>query len=82
MTDPIARMQNAQRLLDDELFNEAFKAVEDHYLGLLREKATPSDLDVLMAFRLVSKIKAQVVGWAQAGKVELSIRDAEAKAKK
>ena len=79
MTDPITGMQNAQRLLDDPTFHEAFAKVEDAILAKLREPATPHDTELLMALRLMPKIKGWLIGQVETGKVELSIRDAEAK---
>ena len=77
MIDPIARMQNAQRLLDDDTFNEAMTKVEGAILAKLREPATPADVELLMALRLMPKIKGWLIGQVETGKVELAIRDAE-----
>lgn len=81
MTDPIARMQNAQRLLEDETFAEAFKAVESAILAKLKEPATPADGELLMALRLMPKIKGWLIGQVETGKVELAMREQEQKAK-
>lgn len=79
MTDPVTRMHNAQRLLDDELFQEAFTKVESAILDQLKGPATPQDGELLMALRLLPKIKGWLIGQIQTGKVELNIRETEAK---
>jgi len=75
MSDPVARAQNAQRLLEDPLFQEAFKAIEDAILNQLKGPATPQDAELLMAMRLVPKIKAWLIGVVETGKVELYERE-------
>ncbi len=80
--DPITRAQNAQRLLDDDIFKEAMKAVEDAILDQLKGPATPHDSELLMAMRLVPKIKGWLIGQVETGKVELMIRETEAKGRK
>ena len=71
MTSPIERMHNAQRLLDDEMFKEAFDAVEAAIVAKLKSGATDKDSEWLLSLRLMAKIKGWIVGQIQSGKVEL-----------
>lgn len=75
MTDPITRAQEAQRLLDDPLLNEAFAAIENAILAQLKGPASPQDHELLMAMRLVPKIKGWLIGQVQTGKIELHERE-------
>lgn len=75
MTDPIARSQDAQRLLEDPLLKEAFTVIDGEILKTLRGAATPHDAELLMMLRLLAKLKATIHGWAQTGKVELFERE-------
>lgn len=75
MTDPIARMHNAQRLLDDPLFQEAFAKVEEAILEKLKGHATPMDAELLIALRMVPKVKGWLIGQIQTGKIELNERN-------
>lgn len=75
MTDPIARMHDAQRLLEDPLFNEAFVQVESTIMASLRGPATDRDAELLMALRLMAKIKGWIKGQVETGKVELFVQN-------
>lgn len=77
MTDPIARGQDAQRLLDDPLLKEAFEKVEAAILDKLKGPATGQDMEWLLALRMVPKVKGWLIGCIQSGKVELQIREQE-----
>lgn len=73
----IDRMQRAQAMLEDELFNEAFTEIEKAIVNRLKLGATDKDAEWLLSLRLMAKIKGYFVGVAQSGKVEL--HEAQAK---
>ena len=79
MTDPIARMHDAQRLLEDPLLKEAFTQVENSILATLKGPATDRDGELLMALRLLPKIKGWIKGQVETGKVELFDREQKEK---
>jgi len=77
MTDPVARAQNAQRLLEDPLFQEAFEALEKNTIAILMASDGPraSDAEWLAVLRLLPRIKGWFIQQAQTGKVELYERE-------
>lgn len=68
---PVERMHAAQRLLDDEMFKEAFTAVEGAIVAKLKSGATDKDAEWLLSLRLMAKIKGWVIAQIQTGKIEL-----------
>jgi len=68
---PVERMHQAQALLDDPMFKEAFDAVEAAIVAKLKSGATDKDAEWLLSLRLMAKIKGWIVGQIQSGKVEL-----------
>ena len=68
---PVERMHRAQALIEDELFQEAFTAVEKAIVEKLKSGATDKDSEWLLSLRLMAKIKAVLVGYIQTGKIEL-----------
>jgi hypothetical protein len=68
---PVERMHQAENLLADPMFNEAFTAVEAAIVAKLKSGATDKDSEWLLSLRLMAKIKGWVVGQIQSGKVEL-----------
>ena len=82
MTDPIARMHDAQRLLEDPLFNEAFAAIEKTIIDKLRGPANGHELELVMALRITGQIKGWIRGQMETGKVEIDMRERETKGRK
>jgi hypothetical protein len=68
---PVERMHQAESLLADPMFNEAFTAVEAAIVAKLKSGATDKDSEWLLSLRLMAKIKGWIVGQVQSGKVEL-----------
>lgn len=71
MKQPIERMHQAQRLLDDPTFQEAFTAVEKAIVEKLKTGATAQDAELLMAWRTLPKIKGWLIAQINTGKIEL-----------
>jgi len=67
---PIERKQRAEQLLADDLFQEAFTAVEKAIVDRLKSGATDKDAEWLLSLRLMAKIKQVIIGYAQSGKLE------------
>jgi hypothetical protein len=81
MTNPIQRMHEAQRLIDDPLFNEALNAVETEIFRKLKGPSDGKEAEWLLALRLMGKVRAWVIGVIQTGKVELDEDQRKKKAK-
>jgi hypothetical protein len=72
MTQPIERMHRAQALLDDPMFQEAFDVVEKAIIAKLKAGASDTDAELLLAWRVLPKLKGWFVGVIQTGKIELN----------
>ena len=71
MMDPIQRKQRAEQLLADDMFQEAFNAVEKSIVDKLKAGTTPLDNEWLLSLRLMAKIKGWFVQQINTGKIEL-----------
>ena len=71
MMDPIQRKQRAEQLLADDMFQEAFSAVEGAIVARLKSGATDKDAEWLLSLRLMAKIKGWFVQQINTGKIEL-----------
>ena len=69
--DPIQRKQRAEQLLADDMFHEAFSAVEGAIVNRLKSGATDKDAEWLLSLRLMAKIKGWFVQQINNGKLEL-----------
>ena len=67
---PIERMNRAQGLLDDPLFKEAFEVVEKGIVDQLKSGNHGADVELLMLWRLLPKLKSFLKQAAESGKVE------------
>ena len=77
MSNPIARMHDAQRLLEDPLLVDAFASIERTIIDKLRGPANGHEPELVMALRLMGQIKGWIKGQVETGKVELHMRDQE-----
>lgn len=77
MRDPIERAEHAQRLLDDELLNEAFAMVDQAIIDRWLEsslKDTKSHHELKLMHGLLKQVKGALTKALNDGKVELQKR--------
>jgi hypothetical protein len=60
--EELARAQNAKRILDDDLFKEAVKAMRDQAMDAFKT-AKPSDADALSQARTLYQVTEDFVNW-------------------